>query len=160
MTRSNALASELYKMAVGLKCINFDKLVWGKNRKSLGDSIATMQFIVYCVGMKHISDQQAEVVLHCLEHTYHYETDELCSVLREAAPQAEYTEDYDELLFEMNVILSRCSKELHDRKKGYTERVRRYIYGFHNLPRAFLPLSSKARISFREARKYAEPYLK
>lgn len=38
--------------------------------------------------------------------------------------------------------------------------VHRYIFGFHNLPRAFLSLSDKMKISPTDAWNYSKPYLK
>ena len=58
-------------------------------------------------------------------------------------------------LEESRVILSAMQKE-----KGYIRTVSSYIKAFHNLPRAFLSITDKSRISPAEAIDYSKSYLK
>ncbi len=160
MTRSNVLATVLYRTAVGLKNRDYSKLIWNKNRKVLIDSLALMQFLTHCIGMNCISDHQVEIILSTLKNTFNFEIDELRDLLNEASPESDISQDYRDLLFRMNLILSSCIHKIAQRKNGYAETVRKYILGFHNMPRAFLSLSEKMKISPAEAWEYSKSYLK
>ena len=71
-----------------------------------------------------------------------------------------YSNKYFELALFMNHSLSECLIFLHSKEKGNRETVQRYIWGFHNLPRAFFSLNNRMRISPEEALEYYKPYLK
>ena len=159
MTRSNVLATVLYRSAVGLKNRDYSKLIWNKNRKALIDSLASMQFLTHCIGMNCISDSQAEIILSTLKNTFNFEIDELRDLLNEAIPESNISQDYRDLLFHMHLLLSSCIQEITEWKSGCAESVRKYILGFHNMPRAFLSLSDKMKISPAEAWEYSKSYL-
>ena len=66
MTRTNILASMLYRIAVSLKNMNFSKLVWKHNREKLISTLSAMQFITGCIGLKNISLTQTEEIISIL----------------------------------------------------------------------------------------------
>lgn len=71
-----------------------------------------------------------------------------------------YSNDYFELVLFMNKILAECLVYSTLRNKSNRETVKRYIWGFHNLPRAFFSLENPMKISPNEAMEYYKPYLK
>ena len=73
---------------------------------------------------------------------------------------SDYSDEYEELLFDMHFILSECINSAVKRKKGYVSTISRYIKAFHNYPRAFLSLADKSKISPLEAIEYSKSYLK
>ena len=160
MTRTNILASMLYRIAVSLKNINFSKLVWKHNREKLISTLSAMQFITGCIGLKNISLTQAEEIISILSTSYGYDKDELSNSLKEATAMSDYSDEYEELLFDMHFILSECINSAVKRKKGYVSTISRYIKAFHNYPRAFLSLADKSKISPSEASEYSKFYLK
>ena len=160
MTRTNILASMLYRIAVSLKNINFSKLVWKHNREKLISTLSAMQFITGCIGLKNISLTQAEEIISILSTSYGYDKDELSNSLKEATAMSDYSDEYEELLFDMHFILSECINSAVKRKKGYVSTISRYIKAFHNYPRAFLSLADKSKISPSEAIEYSKFYLK
>lgn len=160
MTRSNILASLLYKTAVELKKYDFGKLIWSKYRNDLIDSISAMQFLTHCVGMRCISDKQAEIIVSVLKNTFHYDTDEIADQLKDAAAKSDYSQNYYDLLFNMQLCLASCIHEITERKRNCAESVRRYIFGFHNMPRAFLSLSDRMNVSPDEALNYSKSWFK
>ena len=160
MTRTNILASVLYRIAVSLKNINFSKLVWKHNREKLISTLSAMQFITGCIGLKNISLTQAEEIISILSTSYGYDKDELSNSLKEATAMSDYSDEYEELLFDMHFILSKCINSAVKRKKGYVSTISRYIKAFHNYPRAFLSLADKSKISPLDAIEYSKSYLK
>ena len=160
MTRTNILASMLYRIAVSLKNINFSKLVWKHNREKLISTLSAMQFITGCIGLKNISLTQTEEIISILSTSYGYDKDELSNSLKEATAMSDYSDEYEELLFNMHFILSECINSAVKRKKGYVSTISRYIKAFHNYPRAFLSLADKSKISPSEAIEYSKFYLK
>lgn len=84
-------------------------------------------------------------------------TEKITSTLRN---NPNYSNKYFELASFMSNSLSECLVFLHSKGKGNRETVQRYIWGFHNLPRAFFSLNNRMRISPEEALKYYKPYLK
>ena len=160
MTRTNILASMLYRIAVSLKNINFSKLVWKHNREKLISTLSAMQFITGCIGLKNISLTQAEEIISILSTSYGYDKDELSNSLKEATAMSDYSDEYEELLFNMHFILSECINSAVKRKKGYVSTISRYIKAFHNYPRAFLSLADKSKISPTDAIEYSKSYLK
>ncbi len=71
-----------------------------------------------------------------------------------------YSDQYFELALFMSNSLSECLVFLHSKGKGNRETVQRYIWGFHNLPRAFFSLNNRMRVSPEVAMEYYKPYLK
>ena len=160
MTRTNILASMLYRIAVSLKNMNFSKLVWKHNREKLISTLSAMQFITGCIGLKNISLTQTEEIISILSTSYGYDKDELSNSLKEATAMSDYSDEYEELLFDMHFILSECINSAVERKKGYVSTISRYIKAFHNYPRAFLSLADKSKISPTNAIEYSKSYLK
>ena len=160
MTRTNILASMLYRIAVSLKNMNFSKLVWKHNREKLISTLSAMQFITGCIGLKNISLTQTEEIISILSTSYGCDKDELSNSLKEATAMSDYSDEYEELLFDMHFILSECINSAVKRKKGYVSTISRYIKAFHNYPRAFLSLADKSKISPTDAIEYSKSYLK
>ena len=160
MTKTNVLASELYRLALSLKNQDFKKLKLKRYRKDLINCLSSMQFLTHCVGMKSISLPQAEMIVSILKNTYNYDTDMLWESLKEASDASDLSAEYEELLFTMHWILSACINSVTQKKKGYINSVRLYIKAFHNYPRAFLSLTDKSKISAEEAIEYSKSYLK
>lgn len=160
MTKGNILASVLYSMSVSLKNQNFNKLLWKHNREKLISSLSAMQFLTACLGFKSISVSQAEVIITILNVTYSYDTDYFSDSLKEASEKSDYTDEYYEVLFQMHWILSDCINIARQKRKGYILTISKYIKAFHNLPRAFLSLNDKLKISPTDALEYSKPYLK
>ena len=121
MTRTNILASMLYRIAVSLKNMNFSKLVWKHNREKLISTLSAMQFITGCIGLKNISLTQTEEIISILSTSYGYDKDELSNSLKEATAMSDYSDEYEELLFEMHAILSECLNNVVQTKKGYID---------------------------------------
>ena len=71
-----------------------------------------------------------------------------------------FSYSYTELAIFMKTTLSECIAFLTSKGKNYRTTVKRYIWGFHNLPRAFLPIDDKMKISPEKAVEYFKPYLK
>ncbi len=160
MTRVNILASVLYSISVSLKNQNFKKLGWKHNRDKLLSSLSAMQFLTACIGLKNISLLQAEEIITILNVTYSYDAESFSNPLKEASEQSEFCDEYDKVLFQMHSILSNCINSTMQKRKGYIHTIGSYIKAFHNLPRAFLSLSDKLKISPTDAIEYSKPYLK
>ncbi len=159
MTRSNILASVLFRTSVSLKNQNFSKLVWKHNRDKLISSLSAMQFLTSCIGLKNITLSQTDEIISILQNSYGYDTDEFSDLLREASEEASYSDEYDEILFQMHYILSDCINSATQKGKGYINTISRYIKAFHNLPRAFLSLTDRSKISPKDAIEYSKSYL-
>ena len=71
-----------------------------------------------------------------------------------------YSGQYTELATFMSNQITECISFLNSKGKAYRQTVSRYVWGFHNLPRAFLSLSNPMRISPDDALEYYKPYLK
>ena len=71
-----------------------------------------------------------------------------------------YSNEYLKLALFIDKTLSDCIIILTSKSKNYRETVRRNIWGFHNLPRAFLKSDSEFKISPNQALEYYKPYLK
>ncbi len=160
MTRNNILASVLYETAVGLKNQEFNKLIWKRNRDKLVVSLTAMQFLTSCLSMKSISLSQAEIIISILNDTYNFDTNEFGDSLKEACDDANYSVEYEELLFQMQLILSECVNCVIQKREGYINAVSQYIKAFHNLPRAFLSITDRSKISPNDAIEYSKLYLK
>ena len=72
----------------------------------------------------------------------------------------DYSVEYIKLATFMSDQITECILFLTTKGRAYRETVSRYIWGFHNLPRAFLSLNHSMRISSDDALKYYKSYLK
>lgn len=160
MTRGNVLASVLYRTAVSLKNSNFKKLVWKHNRDKFVSSLAAMQFLTGCIGLKSISLLQVEEIISVLRVEYGYDVEEFSDLLKEASAESDYSIEYEDLLFQMHFILSECINSIVQTRKCNIDAVSRYIKAFHNFPRAFLSLDDGLKISPKDAIEYSKSYLK
>ena len=157
MTRTNLLASVLYQSALTMKRMDLHSLRRKKNRETAVDALSMMQFLTGCLGMRHISDEQTEIILSVLEHTYHYDVSELSEPLKNAEARTDLSPEYDDLLFRMHLILSNSLSAVMRKDR---DSVWRCIAGFHNLPRAFLSLGDSKRSSPQDAWEWSKSYLK
>ena len=71
-----------------------------------------------------------------------------------------YSVEYIKLATFMSNQITECILFLTTKGKAYRKTVSRYVWGFHNLPRAFLSSSNSMRISPDDALEYYKPYLK
>jgi len=153
MTRANVLASVLYHLACSLKTMRFSDLGRKKQRDEVLRVLSSMQLLVHAIGMKHISEVQAEHIIATLGDACND-----CACLEKASPDSEHIEQHEALLFEMQQLLTECTAALCCRTKHYREVVRAYILRFHNLPRAFLSSDDEASLLPKEAWEYATFY--
>ena len=160
MSKQNILASVLYHMALSIKRRDSHEICRMKNRKKLMEKISAMQFLTHCIGLKRISASMLPSIISTLQNTYEYETEELYDLLTQASEEADFSDSYEKVLFQMQEILYACILELTYRKKGYPERITLYLMGFHNLPRAFFSVTDRSKISPDQAIEYSAPYLK
>ena len=72
----------------------------------------------------------------------------------------DYSVEYIKLATFMSDQITEYILFLTTKGRAYRETVSRYIWGFHNLPRAFLSLNNSLRISSDDALKYYKSYLK
>ena len=82
------------------------------------------------------------------------------SILHELYSNTDYSIEQYKLALFMNKTLSECIVFLTSKSKSNRETVKRYIWGFHNLPRAFLSTDNPMKISSDEAMNYFRSYLK
>lgn len=157
MTRTNLLASVLYQSALTMKRMDLHGLRRKKNRKKTIEALSMMQFLTGYLGMRHISDEQTEIILSVLEHTYHYDVSEVSEPLKNAEAHTDLSPEYDDLLLDMHVVLSDGLSAVM-RKDG--DSAWRCMAAFHNLPRAFLSLGDTGRISPQDAWEWSKSYLK
>ena len=71
-----------------------------------------------------------------------------------------YSVEYIKLATFMSDQITECILFLTTKGRAYRETVSRYVWGFHNLPRAFLSSSNSMCISPDDALEYYKPYLK
>ena len=71
-----------------------------------------------------------------------------------------YSIEHIKLATFMSNQITECILFLTTKSKNYKNTVSRYVWGYHNLPRAFFSLSNPMRISPTEAMEYYKPYLK
>ena len=71
----------------------------------------------------------------------------------------DYSNEHIKLAMFMSNQITESISLLNTKEKNYRNTVKKYVYGFHNLPRAFLPLSNSMCISPDEAIKYYKSYL-
>ena len=119
-----------------------------------------MQFLTACMGLRDISFPRAEQIITTLNVTYEYDTDNFSDLLKEAVEESNCSAEYEDVIFQMQWILSNCINCVVKKKKGYILTVSKYIKAFHNFPRAFLSLEDKLKISPSDAIKYSKSYLK
>ena len=107
-------------------------------------SLAAMQFLTVCIGLKSISLSRAQEIISILRDTYGYDTEGLSDILIEASAESDYSIEYEDLLFHIHSILSKCIDSVIRKCNTYT--VSQYIRAFHNYPRAFfrLPIDLKS----------------
>ncbi len=84
----------------------------------------------------------------------------ICKMNYEMLQTQTHSLEYFELIVYMNRILCQCTNLLLSQEGNYKEAVCSYIHGFHNLPRAFLPLDNPMKISAKEAMEYFKSYCK
>lgn len=82
------------------------------------------------------------------------------SILHELYGNTTYSIEQYKLALFMARILSESMVFLKSNDKNNRNTVTRYIWGFHNLPRAFLPTDNTMKLSSDEAMDYFKPYLK
>lgn len=80
-------------------------------------------------------------------------------ILLELYRNTNYSSEYYKLALFMNTTLNDCLIFI-SKGKPYRSTVQRYIWGFHNLPRAFFSIDNRMRISPDDAMDYFKPYLK
>ena len=90
-----------------------------------------------------------------------YEADKLIeSLIFHLHDNPDYSIEYYEMASFMHKTLAECRVYLTGKSKNYRGTVQRYIWGFHNLPRAFLSIDNPMKISPEQANEYFKPYLK
>ena len=82
------------------------------------------------------------------------------AILNSLYGNTDYSVEYYDFALFMNKTLTECILLLTSKSKNYRNTVTRYIWGFHNLPRAFLPMEDSMKITPEEAMAYYIPYLK
>ncbi len=80
--------------------------------------------------------------------------------LRTSAEEERLADDYLSLLDRMDNILADSEDLLRCRGKGYRENVRKNLLAFHNLPRAFLSVTDRAKLTPHDAWEYSKAYLR
>ena len=158
MTRTNVLAALLYRMAVKWKRQEENQLKGWRKRKALRSALQAMEFLTDCLG-ECVSDSKANGILSVLKDVYRVDVGEIAVDLMSASEVSTYSSQYHDLLMQMHYILGACENELQTKKKGYLHRVRLYLMGFHNYPRAFLSLENRSVISAEDAVEYSASYL-
>lgn len=160
MTKNELLAQELYKIAIATKQYNRSNLRWSRKRQALIRTLSTMQLLVQYIGMSQISDDQIELLRSSLEYALDTPYSDFASRLKQTQATSNYSITHMELLTEMSGILSLCITELTKKQRGKYETVHKYIWGFHNFPRAFISESDNSYITPADACEYAKPYFK
>ena len=160
MTKNELLAQELYSLSIASKKYNSTNLRWCCKRRSLIRVLSAMQLLVQYIGLHQITDEQTNFLTTNLEYILDVSYSDLNTLLKETDKNSNYSEMHKELLVEMSGILSLCIAELTKKQRGKYETIRRYIWGFHNFPRAFISSSDNFYIPPSDARKYTNSYLK
>lgn len=81
--------------------------------------------------------------------------DLLLSLLRN---DSDFSYNCMELAMFMKASLSECSTLLIANDKNERITIKRYVWGFHNLPRAFFSIDDRRKISPETAMEYFKPY--
>lgn len=89
------------------------------------------------------------------------ETEKLIdSLIFQLKDSPEYSSEYYEMALYMHKALEECLAFLTGKSKNYRGTVERYVWGFHNLPRAFLSIDNSMNVSLEQANEYFKSYLK
>ena len=158
MTRSSIIAKQLYIVAVDLKKYNSVALICKKNRDSLIKKLTLLTYLCKCVGMKELTDDKIYEITDKFK-IIDIDVNNLTTELVSAESMSNFSKEYNTVISEMSDILSLCMQELCEKRVGYRKRVRSCILAFHNLPRAFLPISDRLKITPKEAIEYSNLYL-
>ena len=87
----------------------------------------------------------------------HSQVNEIIILLKD---NPNYSVEHIKLATFMSNQITECILFLTTKGKTYRKTVSRYVWGFHNLPRAFLSSSNSMCISPDDALEYYKPYLK
>lgn len=155
MTKVSVLADRLYDMGIGLKKYTPSSLARKRVRQECIRDLSAMHFLVYCIGMKCISDEDARRIIPVLDAYRHPRLQNFADSLLEANEEADHSDEYDSLLFEMSSSLGYCVSILSSKQTAEYGAVCKIMWAFHNAPRAFLSLSHGMRISLQDARKWS-----
>lgn len=82
------------------------------------------------------------------------------TILNSLYNNSAFSVEYYKLAVFMQKVLFKCVCILLSKQKDYREIVRRHIWGFHNLPRAFFSSENKMKISPDDAMNYYKSYVK
>jgi len=85
------------------------------------------------------------------------QVNELIALLKD---NPNYSVDFIKLATFMSNQITECILFLTTKGKAYRKTVSQYVWGFHNLPRAFLSSNNSMCISPDTALEYYKPYLK
>lgn len=154
MTRASILADRLYDMGIGLKRFDQSKLARKKYRQECINDLSAMQYLVHCIGKQRISDDDAHKIIYVLDAYRHPRLQNYAEHLLDADEMSDYSDEYDELSFDMASSLTYCTAILAGRRKDEYGAVCKIMWAFHNAPRAFLSLSHGMRISLQDARNW------
>lgn len=157
MTKRDILSVELYRLSCGLEKYN---LFLTSQRNTLMRTLSAMEYLVSCINMDSISNDQAQIIINTLENILHTRYFDFASSLLIAESKAVCIQNQQELLFELTGATSLCIGELCNKNKNYKESVRRYIAVTKTVSRALLPHAHEAWISTEEATRITRTYLK
>jgi len=157
MTKRDILLEELYRLSCGLEKYN---LFFASQRNTLMRTLSAMEYLVSCINMDSITNEQAQIIANTLENILHTRYFDFASSLIIAEPKAENAQNQQTLLFELSGVTSLCIGELCHKNKNFKESVRRYIAVLKVTSRALLPRAHKAQLSAEEAAQIARTYLK
>ncbi len=151
MTKNAVIAEILYGKAIGLKKYKRSDFLFTRKRSEMLAALSEMQYLVHCLPMRSISDEQAREILNIVQT----DRPDLTDVLIQANDHPDYAPEYEALLLEMSGILTSCIANIAKKQTGARESALSQMKVFHNLPRTFLSLESRQKISIQEARDYA-----
>lgn len=154
LTRVSLLAELLYDMGIGLKRFDPSKLARKKYRGECIRNLSAMQYLVHCLGMKHIADEDARKILALLDTHRHSRLQNYADGFLEAEAESDYSDEYHSFLFEMASSLTYCISVLSSKRKGEYDTVCKVMRAFHNAPRAFFSLSNGMKISLQDAKQW------
>ena len=158
MTRNSVLAELLYNKAIEMKTSPLSSFRLAVRKNQVYTNLSLMQFLAYCLSMETISACQSERILAKLVSDFYFSDAAFAEKFKNAKAENSRTPEYQDILFLMNDILSSCMAEIL-RKRPDKTKLRRLFFAFHNLPRAFLSLSDRRKITPAEAIDYAHSYL-
>lgn len=160
MTRQAILAEELYRLALVLQKYNNFNLSFEGHRTTVVRTLSAMHFLIRCISMSAISDDQAHIIINTLENSLHTRYFDFASSLLDAEATLEHSPENQELLFQMSRIISLCICELCNKGKNYKASVMHCFAILQTLPRAFLPNTNEACLSADNVMDTARKYLK